>query len=187
MGRAERDRHAPRVVAVMHGLATLLALALPAGCESVRARRLATNPDVLKAGKSILLVSTSAEEGCFSSSQLDIYPAGSFRPVAALAINHSGLTSDFPDRRGFFDAFVVLPGDYDLRVVSSVGEIRPSFAHTRYEGPAVRLRPGQMKYVGHVHVDRCRAPSPEMRDEWETVLPLFKARFPQLDMNQVIH
>jgi hypothetical protein len=170
----------------LRGLVMLVAPALLASCGSVQARRLATTPEVLKSGQSILMLSTSAEESCFFSWQVDIYPAGSFRPVAALAINHSSLKSDFPDRVGFFDAYVLQPGDYDLRVVSSVGEVNPHFAGDRYLGPSIRLRPGEMKYAGHVQVGRCRALSPAMRNEWTTVLPKFRARFPQLDMNQVV-
>jgi len=84
---------------------TVAAVGWLAGCQSVRARRLATNQDALKAGNAIVVISTSADEGCFRFSQVDVFPANGVSPEAAIPLNHSGLKSDFADHVGFFDAF----------------------------------------------------------------------------------
>lgn len=166
--------------------AVALVFILVTGCQSVRARRLATTEQALEDGHSIIIVSTSAEETCFFSWQVDIYPTGTFRPIGAVAINHSLLKSDFSDRIGFFDAFIVQPGDYDLRVVSSTGEINHSFSPLRFLGPTFRLRPGEMVYVGDVHVGGCHSLSPVLVDAWSAVRSEFQVRFPRLDVQRVV-
>jgi hypothetical protein len=158
-----------------------------AGCQSVRARRLATNQDALKAGNAIVVISTSADEGCFRFSQVDVFPANGVSPEAAIPLNHSGLKSDFADHVGFFDAFILKPGNYVLRVVSGAGEINPDLQfRVRPEAARFRLDAGEIRYVGDVHVAGCSRPLPEMRDAWASVRPGFIVRFPGLDVTRII-
>jgi hypothetical protein len=163
-------------------LLLLLASASLAGCGGVRQRRLRTTQDVLRAGQAIVIISTSTTDPCEGpSSYVEIVGNGNILGDHVISLNGSYEASDFSDRYGFFDAFVVQPGDYTLRAgISDVSRYYPNPSVAAFHVAA-----GELKYVGEVQTWGCGSFHWRMVNEWSSVRSRFVRRFPHVDVAQV--
>jgi len=163
-------------------LLLLLTSAMVGGCDGARQRRLRTTQDVLRAGQAIVIISTSTSDPCEGpSSYVEIVGNGNILGDHVISLNGSYEASDFSDRYGFFDAFVVQPGDYTLRAgISDVSRYypKPSVA-------AFHVAAGELKYVGELKTWGCGSFNWRIVNEWTSVRPRFVRRFPHLDVAQV--
>jgi len=164
-------------------LLLLFPSALLGGCDGVRQRRLQTTQDVLRAGQAIVIISTSTADPCEGpSSFVEIVGNGNIRGEHVINLNGAYEASDFSDRYGFFDAFVVQPGDYTLRAgTSNISRYYPN-----PNVAAFHVAAGELKYVGEVQTWGCGSFHWRMVNEWSSVRPRFVRRFPHVDVAQVI-
>jgi len=152
------------------------------GCQSVRERRLLVTSDALKSGKAIAIVSTSANEACrFNAAYLEIVDQRRMSGAAIMQLDTASAKSDFSDRLGFFDAFVLQPGDYWLRLRS----YNVSLSYRVPNVASFHLNAGEIRYVGDLHVAGCGALLVGMGDEWASVRAALPRRFPRLDVAAV--
>jgi hypothetical protein len=153
-----------------------------AGCQTVRGRRLQVTSQALKAGKAIAILSTSADEPCrFNAAYLEIVNTRKTFGGAMMQLQTATAKSDFPDRFGFFDAFVLEPGDYSLHLRSS----NPMLHYRRSDVAAFHLEPGEIRYLGNVHVAGCGSLAVGVGDEWASVRAALPRRFPGIDIAAV--
>jgi hypothetical protein len=141
----------------------------------------------LAAGKAIVVVSTSAEETCrVNTTFVAITGNRGVGRDAVVNLNNGYELSDFEDRFGTFDAFVLDP---DLYAVS-LG-VLGSLQFEKAMIGRFRLQPGELKYIGDVHGAGCNGlfggdVGVWQGDEWESVRPRLTRRFPGLDASRVV-
>jgi len=156
--------------------------AMLSGCQTVQERRLLVTPAALKAGRAIAIISTSADEPCrFNANYLEVVDQRRIYGAATMQLDTASAPSDFSDRFGFFDAFVLEPGDYWLRLQSF--NVSRHFRDANVA--AFHLEPGEIRYVGNVHVGGCRDLLVRVGEEWSSVRAALPGRFPGLDVDAV--
>ena len=141
----------------------------------------------LASGKAIVVVSTSAEETCrVNTTFVALTSNRSVGKDAVVNLNNGYEMSDFEDRFGTFDAFVLDPDLYavSLGVLGSIQFNKAMIGQ-------FQLRPGELKYIGDVHGAGCNGffggnVGIWQGDEWESVRPRLARRFPGLDTSRVV-
>lgn len=156
-------------------------------CALDQKRWAATTMGALAGGKGIVVISTSAAARCpFHYSFVTLVRHGKhFGGWDAGISLDGGRDSDFADRFGRVDAFVLDPGDYWVQLRPSIGMYYGS------KLSSFRLAPGEIRYVGNLHGSGCgnlvRGADllVEIGNEWNRVRPRFIQRFPTLDPHRV--
>jgi len=155
-----------------------------AGCASERDRRQSITSSALNDGAGIVFLSASGDRPCKDdSSGIFIEKKGGTHAIVLVEggvfANNGRLPSDFGNRIGWYDAFRLQPGDYQL------------FLHTTgygYRNPVIaefHIDAGEAKYLGEITLSGCATVNVSLVDQWEDVRSKATTRYPESVIRRV--
>jgi len=155
-----------------------------AGCASDRERRQEISSSSPNDEAGIVFLSASGDRPCKNDSSIVFIEkkGGSHAPFfvqGGIFANNGRLTGDFGDRIGWYDAFRLQPGDYQLFLTT------PGYG---YRNPVIaefHINAGEAKYLGEVTLNGCATVTVSFVDQWKDVRAKAATRYSESVINRV--